>query len=394
MYDYIIIGGGIAGLYCGLYLPNSLVLESNHYLGGRIFTHKNPQYEIGAGRYNINHKILISLINEFNLTPIKLDTRVDYIYKSQINIKNKTKIPPFVIENVNKIFHEKIRSLYKTKLPPDLRDITMEEYCIQKFGKKGAEDLCSIFGYYSEFKSLNAYDSIRQFQNAGNTHFILKEGMGELIRRMSKQVNYKLNHKVKHIEQIGNYYKVDEYTTKHIIFAIPPSNMSAFPILNPIRPLLETVTSNPLLRVYAIYKNRWFEGLPVITTNSFIRHIIPINSKTGLIMISYVEGKDAEPYLNKTGKIKDVHVIQNKIQTELKLLFPYREITEPSFLMPYYWDIGDHAWLPGYNSDKIGKQLLNPMKNIYICGEAFSHTQCWVEGAVQTASNVLDIIDA
>ena len=392
MYDYIIIGGGLAGLYCGLHLPNSLVLESNNFLGGRIFTHKKPQYEIGAGRYNINHKILISLVNDFNLTPIKLDSRVDYIYKQSINIEN-SKIRPFVIENVNKLFHEKIRSLYKNKLPSELRDITMEEYCIKKFGKRGADDLRNIFGYYSEFKSLNAYDSIRQFQKDGDTHFVVKEGMSELIRRMSKGIDYKLGHKVKHIEQIDNYYKVDEYITKHIIFAIPPANMYEFPILKPINHLLDAVTSNPLLRVYAIYKNRWFEGLPVITTNSFIRHIIPINSKTGLIMISYVEGKDAEPYLNKNGKLKDVHVIQNKIQKELKLLFPDREIPEPSFLKPYYWEIGDHAWLPGYNSDKIGKQLLNPMKNIYICGEAFSHTQCWVEGALETASNVLDILD-
>jgi hypothetical protein len=390
MYDYIIIGGGIAGLYCGLYLPNSLVLESNNYLGGRILTNKNPKYEIGAGRYNIKHKILIALINEFNLTPIQLESRVDYIYKSTINTEHKTR--PLIIENVNKLFYEKIRSLYKAKLPSELRNITMEEYCIKKFGKKGAEDLRNIFGYYSEFKSLTAYDSIRQFQKDGNTHFVLKEGMGELIRLMSKHIHYKLNHKVKHIEKIGNYFKVDEYTTKKIIFAIPPSNMSSFPILKPINHLLEAVTSNPLLRVYAIYKNKWFEGLPVITTNSFIRHIIPINSKTGLIMISYVEGKDAEPYLNKNNKVKDVHVIQNKIQTELKLLFPDREITEPSFLMPYYWEIGDHSWLPGYNSDKIGKQLLNPMKNMYICGEAFSHTQCWVEGALETASNVVDII--
>ena len=390
MYDYIIIGGGIAGLYCGLYLPNSLVLECNNYLGGRIFTHKNPHYEIGAGRYNINHKILISLINDFNLTPIKLDSQIDYIYKPDTNIGDK--IRPFVIKNVNKIFHEKIKTLYKTKLPPELRNITMEEYCIKKFGQKSADDLRNIFGYYSEFKTLNAYDSIRQFQHDGNSHFVIKEGMSELIKRMAKNINYKLNHTVKHIEKLDNYYKVDEYICKKIICAIPPANMT-FPILKPITHLLEAVDSNPLLRIYAIYDNKWFEGLPVITTNSFIRHIIPINSKTGLIMISYVEGKDADPYLNKNGKIKSIDIIKNKIQTELKILFPDREIIEPSFIKSYYWKIGDHAWLPGYNSDKIGKQLLNPIQNIYICGEAFSHTQCWVEGALETASKVVDILD-
>jgi len=385
MYDYIIIGGGIAGLYCGLHLDNSLVLESNNYLGGRIFTNKNPKYEIGAGRYNINHKILISLINEFKLTPIKLDSRVDYLYKD--------KGSPLVIKNINHLFYEKIRSLYKKNLPSELRNITMYDYCIQKFGKKGAEDLINIFGYYAEFKALNAYDSIKQFQSEGTQYFIVKEGLSELIKRMSKHIKYKLNHKVKHIEQIGDYYKVDQYISKKIIFAIPPSNMYSFLILKPLNNLLDSVQSNALMRIYAIYDNKWFEGLPVITTNSFIRHIIPINSKTGLIMISYVEGKDVEPYINKSGQLKNIHIIQNKIQSELKILFPDREIIEPSFLTPHYWKIGDHSWLPGYNSDKIAKQLLNPIKNLYICGEAFSHTQCWVEGALETSSEVLDIIE-
>jgi monoamine oxidase len=57
------------------------------------------------------------------------------------------------------------------------------------------------------------------------------------------------------------------------------------------------------------------------------------------------------------------------------------------------WKIGDHAWKPGYDSEKILKKLLNPMANIYICGEAFSHNQSWIEGALESAKEVLYILE-
>ena len=79
LYDYIIIGGGISGLYTYYHLLkndpslNILLFEKNNYFGGRVKTKymkKNGisyQMEEGAGRFNKNHKLLFKLIEELNL---------------------------------------------------------------------------------------------------------------------------------------------------------------------------------------------------------------------------------------------------------------------------------------------------------------------------------------
>lgn len=36
MYDTIIVGGGISGLYCAIHLTNVLVLEESNEWGGKI----------------------------------------------------------------------------------------------------------------------------------------------------------------------------------------------------------------------------------------------------------------------------------------------------------------------------------------------------------------------
>jgi monoamine oxidase len=65
MYDYIIIGGGISGLYCALNLHNCLLLESNDYLGGRILTNKKPHNEKCECKKYVNSGICLKCKRQY-----------------------------------------------------------------------------------------------------------------------------------------------------------------------------------------------------------------------------------------------------------------------------------------------------------------------------------------
>lgn len=47
-----------------------------------------------------------------------------------------------------------------------------------------------------------------------------------------------------------------------------------------------------------------------------------------------------------------------------------------------------HTWKAGHQPWKEGS-IYNPLKNLYLCGEAFSTEQGWIEGALRTAEQIL-----
>ncbi|HYO59946.1 FAD-dependent oxidoreductase, partial [Archangium sp.] len=51
-----------------------------------------------------------------------------------------------------------------------------------------------------------------------------------------------------------------------------------------------------------------------------------------------------------------------------------------------------HAWAPGVHLDKLIPAIRKPVDGVplYICGEAFSGFQGWVEGALWSAEHVLE----
>jgi predicted NAD/FAD-dependent oxidoreductase len=370
MYDVAIIGAGIAGLYCATELElnnlNVILFESDQ-VGGRIRTHKNPQYEIGAGRFNHSHKILWYLIKKYNLE------------KETIQIPHTKYYLDDKLYNVEKYINNCMTYIINFELNDNLRKITFYQHCIKVLGKKNAELLVNVYGYYSEFKVLNAYDAIILFRTS-NTYYVMKNGLQSLTDKMSTELNIKYECVTK-VERICDYFKVNNVYAKNVIFTIPTSLLT-FPILKPIQEYIKIPVVMPLLRIYADYG---IEFKYKITTSSFLKYIIPI--KGTLVMISYTDGKNVDSYLN--GKLKSERVIQKMIQKELhKLGF---NVKEPTYFKCHYWPIGTHSWPININSEEISNKMINPLPNIYICGDGFSHKQGWMEGALETAKQVVKL---
>jgi len=382
MYDTIVVGGGISGLYCALSLPNVLVLEESNYWGGRIKTHYHPQYEMGAGRFHKNHKRLWHLIQRFKLNPMPIPGRLDYIDEKD-----------GVVPNVDAYLSAMIQ---KMTLHDSLRKKTFFQYCVKALGEEDAIQFAYALGFH-EIYYKNAYDSLQSLRMdyIQGDYFTLREGLSELCNRMVKEIKgkghgvCKLNHRVTKIEHVGDHVKVDGYLAKKVIITIPPIHFKNFPILSPYKKVISYLKGPPLLRVYAKYPEPvWFDSMHKMTTSHELRHIIPIHD--GIVMIAYVEDTDIAPFLEK-GKLKSLKQIGELIETVLSQLFPTLTIPKPLWIRPYLWEIGTHAWLPG-NSTKL-LETLPVIENIYVCGEAFSTRQSWIEGSLESAEGVLKTLN-
>ena len=404
IYDIVIIGGGMSGINCALKLSKNkkvLLLDEREYWGGRIITKSKPKYEIGAARFSNKHKLLNKLIKKYELNKIPLSQNIDYLHKTDNQVK--------IITNVDKILDKyfvKLLSKSKSYSQNKLKSITLFEFMNMCNEPEISQQIVNMFGYFSEIKMMNAYDALNTFREdfVNVQYYILKEGLTHLCNKMVEEAKQngcvcKTGSFVTDVEKKEQYFEVKTrthvYRGDKIIFAIKGGQLKHFNLLKPIHKYIDCIHNAELLRIYAKYPLRksgvWFNNLRRMTTNSFLRQIIPINYEDGLIMISYTDGKDIEVFKDKKGKMLDETKIKDKIHAELNYLFK-EKVPQPTYFKVHYWSVGAHHWKPGCNSNKISSLMINPLANIYICGEAFSQKQAWVEGALETSECVVEKI--
>ena len=416
IYDIIIIGSGISGLNCAYQLLKSnsflkiLILEKNDYLGGRIKTNRckvnnhNYQFEEGAGRFNQNHKLLLNLINELKLKKyiIEIGSKISFYpstpYEKKFIHQSPFKYVDIVIKKSKKVEKE------------ELQKYTFKEFAKTILNKNEIKFILDSFGYYEQLIKMNAYNAMKLFKDGMNPDlkfYSLSCGLDQIIVKLAKKIKnnckiiinsnvLKINYMKENQNQNQNqnlFTIITEnniYQSKICITAIPKPNLLKLNIYKEYYNLLNSIDTKSLCRIYSIFnkKDIWFKDIGKSTTNSDTRYVIPIDKKDGLVMISYSDSKFANYWIKLKNENESLFI--EKLKENIYQAF-YKKIENPIYTKTCYWKLGTGFWLKNKNSTILYKQILQPNKNmpLYICGENYSESQGWMEGALETSFDII-----
>lgn len=401
-YHILIVGAGIAGLHCAMRLSEGstkkiAIAEAYDYVGGRCFTYRKGslQWESGAGRIHTSHKLITKYVDKYGLTKIPLDSTEAWISSETREIQENTwaSLSKFITTSLSHLS------------PKILATHTVQQILVKLHGINETKTLLHHFPYRSEVNTMRAdlaLKSLKGEMGSEGGFYIVKEGLDTLMKRMrstleSRGVHFLLNHRLsaieKHTTPIVCKFANTTLLADKVILSL---HSDALKQINPFQnlPALKCLKMQPLLRTYSVYPTpAWFHGFPKIVTDSTIRFIIPIRADKGVIMSSYTDAENTEPWakiLNTEGEAS----LEREIRKETRRLFPSLDIPRPTFFKAHLWKHGCTYWTPGlYDPRHLSEKIMRPLpscwQNVYVCGESYSERQAWIEGALEHSEKLL-----
>ena len=405
MYSTLIIGSGLSGLYCAYELQdkNAMVLEKECRIGGRIHTvcTQGMCMEAGAGRFNAHHKKLRELIRKLDLEKhvVPLDGKLVFSPSGKYEEKYVGRNPFDILDPV---LARGQRASIKT-----LQSKTFIDYAKTILSPSDLKFVVDSFGYYEQLVHMNAYDAIKLFEkgmHSKNEFYGMRGGLSQIIQALCRKVvcPIRTNQEVTHIEyhspggaEGAPYFTVHvkgrrlPYTARKCICALPKLALQKIPLFASCKKQMKCVGVKSLCRMYAKFSahDTWVRHIPKTTTNNDNRYIIPIDREKGLVMIAYTDSVFAKRWVAKPQSQVIPAIRENIYQT-----FGFR-ISEPTFFRAFYWETGTAFWKPKCDSRIVAEKMIEPFGNgLFVCGENFSQTQGWMEGALETSIAVLQRI--
>jgi hypothetical protein len=378
MYDYIIIGGGIAGLYASLLLFKSktLLLEKNNYFGGRTIDKEfhGVTARLGAGIASPDNKYLLNLLNVLKIKVESVQGDINII--DQVNMKKM----------VNQIIKK-----YKSVSDNEKFSLTSREFIEKHFGKEYFK-LYSTYTEYTDFfdSSIESYVEYYDITDHIPSEYTLifvdwNQLITKLISFIKKHNQIKKNYKVDSVKYDSDkecYIINSKYKAKNVICACTIKSMN---ILNELKLKLnyeDYIGYVPFIRIYTYHKNGHnlnIERYNIL--NSKLHKIVVLSDK--VLMISYSDNQNAL-YWKK-------HLTSNNLEKEIKKLF--NTDLKIDDILVKYWEEGIHYFKPnGLSVEQTIKKLQNPMKGLYIGGEMLSKRQGWVEGSLESINRIYKLI--
>ena len=400
IYDEIIIGAGIAGLYW-VYKskPNNfLILEKIDRIGGRILNKEfySTQISLGAGIIKENNFYTIKLAKDLGIELI------DSISKYHMIDLHNTNEDYYY--NTNNIIIKYLKNIYKkNKMEIISKKLNWNDFLnlYLDFNVSSVIKNCLLYKINndSDIKS-TLYDEIDELLRTKqfNIKYIKDKGYSIFLNKLIENIgidNILLNSEVLEIKKENDLYTVrtnnQVFLTKKIILATE-SNINIKFLIKPqiqkkIVDLYNMVSGCNYLRVYTYHENG--HGLDC-SYKSFgiIGKVILINDK--ILMCSYTEDIDALNLFQLLEKNNSNKL--NQIQIIYKLLLNcHINLTIPTDITYHFWNTGIHFNKNGYDINKkkiLIKELFN--ENIVVIGESIADSHGWVNAALESVEYILN----
>lgn len=425
--DYLIIGGGISGLYCAyslhkkMRITNMVIIEKQNRLGGRIYTKyiDDTFLEMGAGVIVNKHINVLDLLSELGIhlefgseRNKKSFAKLSIIPTDRL-VTEKSVIPTIykideLVPIYNTDFYDIINELNGKLENKKFMDIA-QNYCLlnlieKYYGPLKAKQMMYQHGYYSDFTHYNAIDALTSFQHTfhPDAKFTrIRNGMITIIEKLTEyleknMITIRLDTECVNIVKNEDTYACvlgtgETLLTKNIILGIPKNNIMKMRYFDKIKDKLDTVENRELIRIYAIFPlfngKVWFEWMDgIVTTDTILSQIIPIDKKRGILMI-YCDDHNA----NMLYGFYQKGILKRELYFYLLKIFNNLEIPEPIDLYVSYNESATHVWKPTINSSEMYNVLRQPIpnENIFIIGEAYSTVQQWIEGAIKSVNDLI-----
>lgn len=402
VYDFIIVGSGIAGLYSAYkilqMIPDSsiLILERNKrsWLGGRTsnvdFYGASIATGAGVGRQK-KDVLLMRLLDDLKLPHHEYSVQKKYASDVTVVDVNKT------ITYLKKIY---------SKNPGVYTGKTFRDFAINILGDTTYNNFVTSTGY-TDYENADIHDVLYYYGMDDNSNKLQtfsvpwKKMVDELIDLLLEyNVDIKSSSNVVKINKLDDCKETcgfivscengKKYSCKKIVVATTIASIhKLFPIDK--FPIYKQIHGQPFIRLYGKFSGK-SAMLMRNTVKSFtivsgpLYKIIPIDVKKGVYMIVYNDNAGAvylKNHLKNTTTNRSLFA--RLLEKSLGLQFDSLHIDS---IIDFYWPIGTHYYEPLSSEYKNRVDFIekaqHPINGIVVVGEVVALDQGWTEGALDS----------
>ena len=409
IYDTIIIGSGIAGLYTAYKLQKKypkrkvLVLEKmkKQYIGGRTgneeFYGVNVVTGAGIGRKD-KDVLLMKLIKD-----LKIQYK-EFIAENQFapTVKNPVDIGK-VMTFLKKKYKEEIKRRGIERL-----NITFKEFALPILGRDLYNDFLTSSAY-TDYENEDVYETLYYYGMDDNENGWTGISLSwkTLVDKISKNMDIRTSQNVvnisKTVDGVQGIFVLSteqgiQYQCSQIVVA---TTITSVRKLFPSYPIYNLIEGQTFLRMYGKFTKesalimKQYAAKNTIVAGP-IHRIIPMDVEKGVYMIAYTDNDGAKFFKDSLKNTKENREYWAR-EVERALGFGSAEKQESLKLvsiLDFYWPIGTHYYKPLPNAGPYKnraafiKESQRPFQGIFVVGEMVSRHQGWVEGALESVEAV------